>query len=139
MKIITILFFFVFTYSRAFSQNAAQIDSINIYKINNIYNYKTCYIGEPFSILLNDLNLVVRFGPPDNIGSRALGTAYYQNFIVFLPWVAGIPQIGFKITLANKVSGDVGEYFRKISNGLWDIQMRLVLGKEIVTDIKKLQ
>lgn len=86
--------------------------------------------------LLNSLNLDVGFSAPDNMGPKSRGQVCYQSLTVFLPWKSGVPLSSFKITIANKVQVGVFEYHQTPSEE-WDIKMRKLLGKEIVTAISK--
>ena len=109
----------IFITTNIFSQSIQQIDSLNIARE-----------------LLYTLNLDVGFGIPDNMGPKSRGQVYYQSMILYLPWKSGVPLRSFKVTIANKVQVGVFEYHHTPYDE-WDVKMRKLLGKEIVTAISK--
>jgi hypothetical protein len=113
-------------------------DSINIQLIDTILAHKNSYIGYPMSKLYNVIYHPIRFSSPDNIGiSRGYGTAYYQDFTLFLPISINDGNYGFFITIANKVYLRVKDYI-----GLRNLSERYNYVKEllknaVITSIEK--
>lgn len=126
----------IFITTNIFSQSIQQIDSLNIARVNYILEHKACYLGGSLEELLYTLNLDVGFGIPDNMGPKSRGQVYYQSMILYLPWKSGVPLRSFKVTIANKVQVGVFEYHHTPYDE-WDVKMRKLLGKEIVTAISK--
>ena len=136
MKRTIFVAFAIFITTNIFSQSIQQIDSLNIARVNYILEHKACYLGGTLEELLSALNLDVGFSSPDNMGPKSRGQGYYQSLTVFLPWKSGVSLKSFKVTIANKVQVGVFEYHHTPYEE-WDIKIRKLLGKEIVTVISK--
>ena len=133
MKKIIISLLFIVISMKGFSQQNP-VDSMKILR-DSIYNYKVNYTGQPLYKLMNDLKVNIEFGDPDNRGNRTQGTAYYQNFKMYID-KPGFPVCGFKIKLANKVDVDLGEVYI-IGRKAWNAKVRYLLGSEILVDFEK--
>ncbi len=137
MKTILNAILFVLFISSSKAQTLNQIDSINKKRVDSLYNIKINYINFPLSKLLTDINLPVDFSMPDALGRKKYGTSFYKNFIVYLPNFDSIPLRGFKIEINNKYIVSVPEYYR-LRGQAWENKMKIELGTQIVTSIKKL-
>jgi hypothetical protein len=112
-------------------------DSINIQLIDTILANKNSYIGYPMSKFYNAIYHPIRFSSPDNIGnSRAYGTAYYQDFILYLPISINDGNYGFIITIASKVYTSVKDYIDKKDTER-DIYVKDLLKNAVITNIER--
>jgi hypothetical protein len=136
MKKVIIVCYTMLIAPSAFSQSITQIDSLNVSRLDYILKHKDCYLGGSLEELLFALNLNVGFSQPDNLGPKSRGKIYYQKLCLYLPWKSGVPLRSFHVTIARQVQVWVYEY-RQRQYDEWDIKMRKLLGKEIVTSISK--
>ncbi len=136
MKYIYSIIIFAIISSSIQAQTLSQIDSINRKKVDSLYNLRANYINFPLSKLINDINLPINFSTPDHLGRKRYGTSFYKRFYITLPNFIGIPTRGFEIEIVNKYVVSVPEYYR-LKYQAWDNKMKLELGTQIVTNIKK--
>jgi hypothetical protein len=113
-------------------------DSINIQLIDKILANKNSYIGYPMSKLYKAIYHPIRFSGPDNIGiSRGYGTAYYQDFTLFLSISINDGNYGFFITIASKVYTKVKDYIDKWPLNERNNYVKDLLKNAIITSIEK--
>jgi len=121
----------------AVSKTYSQVDSMRILR-DSIYANKANYIGQPLSKLFNDIKVAgIDFSRPDNMGSRRKGMAYYQDFLLFFPWIPGqgFAMSDLNITISNKVNVDLEEWIAWQRDGTAERKLKLLLKNAIVTDM----
>ncbi len=114
----------------------AQVDE-GLQLRDSVFNNKSVYIGQAFGRLIEDLRYDIVFSYPDNAVPRSKGSAYYQNVVIFVHSTPGFPVWGFTVTLANKVTVDIGEYRSTHMSGAWDKKMIALLSPQIITNLAK--
>lgn len=112
-------------------------DSVNIQLIDTIISNIDSFIGYPMSKLYGAIYHPIRFSDPDNIGrKRNYDTAYYQNFVLYLPISINDGNYGFIITVASKVYTAVKDYINK-NDTERDIYVKDLLKNAVITNIER--